>query len=136
MIATPPARSRNPAATSAAPQPPGVRGIHDSYFKTPRSDPEARPAPWNWAKWSAHQWSANVSNAAEITQNQLGWDITDFGSGDFERCGLILFTIRNGKSQLNRRPYAEKSQLVSRHVLSEATYDKIKDHVVAKQPKS
>jgi len=34
------------------------------------------------------------------------------------------------------RPYADKSQLVSRHVLSEATYDKIKDHVVAKQPKS
>ena len=34
------------------------------------------------------------------------------------------------------RPYADKNQLVSRHVLSEATYDKIKDHVVAKQPKS
>ena len=34
------------------------------------------------------------------------------------------------------RPYADKSQLVSRHVLSETTYDKIKDHVVAKQPKS
>jgi competence protein ComEA len=34
------------------------------------------------------------------------------------------------------RPYTEKSQLVSRHVLSEATYDKIKDRVVAKQPKS
>jgi len=34
------------------------------------------------------------------------------------------------------RPYADKSQLVSRHVVSEATYDKIKDHVVAKQPKS
>ena len=34
------------------------------------------------------------------------------------------------------RPYADKNQLVSRHVVSEATYDKIKDHVVAKQPKS
>ena len=34
------------------------------------------------------------------------------------------------------RPYADKSQLVSRHVVSEATYDKIKNHVVAKQPKS
>jgi DNA uptake protein ComE-like DNA-binding protein len=33
------------------------------------------------------------------------------------------------------RPYADKNQLVSRHVVSEATYDKIKDHVVAK-PKS
>ena len=34
------------------------------------------------------------------------------------------------------RPYADKNQLVSRHVVSEATYDKIKDHIVAKQPKS
>jgi competence protein ComEA len=34
------------------------------------------------------------------------------------------------------RPYADKSQLVSRHVVSEAIYDKIKDHVVAKPPKS
>ena len=34
------------------------------------------------------------------------------------------------------RPYLDKNQLVSRHVVSEATYDKIKDHVIAKQPKS
>jgi competence protein ComEA len=34
------------------------------------------------------------------------------------------------------RPYNDKSQLVSRHVVSEATYDKIKDHLVAKSPKS
>src|ERR1700694_536965 len=30
------------------------------------------------------------------------------------------------------RPYTDKSQLVSRHVVSETTYDKIKDHLVAK----
>jgi len=34
------------------------------------------------------------------------------------------------------RPYTDKSQLISKKVVSEATYDKIKDHVVAKQPKS
>jgi competence protein ComEA len=34
------------------------------------------------------------------------------------------------------RPYTDKGQLVSKKVVSEATYDKIKDHIVAKQPRS
>lgn len=34
------------------------------------------------------------------------------------------------------RPYADKSQLVSKKVVSEPTYEKIKDHVVTRQSKS
>ncbi len=34
------------------------------------------------------------------------------------------------------RPYTDKSQLVSKKVVSEPTYEKIKDHVVARQSKS
>lgn len=33
------------------------------------------------------------------------------------------------------RPYANKAQLVSRKVLPESLYDKIKDRIIAKQPK-
>jgi competence protein ComEA len=33
------------------------------------------------------------------------------------------------------RPYAKKDQLVSKKVLPQATYDKIKDKIVAKQVK-
>jgi DNA uptake protein ComE-like DNA-binding protein len=50
--------------------------------------------------------------------------------------GLPGVTDTDSTKIIQGRPYAEKSQLVSRHVVSEATYDKIKDHVVAKQPKS
>ena len=34
------------------------------------------------------------------------------------------------------RPYTDKNQLVSKKVVSETTYEKIRDHVVAKHPKS
>src|SRR5438270_1807382 len=34
------------------------------------------------------------------------------------------------------RPYSDKGQLVSKKVVSEPTYEKIKDHVVGKQSKS
>ena len=34
------------------------------------------------------------------------------------------------------RPYSDKSQLASKRAVSEATYEKIRDHVVAKQSKS
>ena len=36
---------------------------------------------------------------------------------------------------IQSRPYSDKSQLVSKKVVSETTYDKIKDHIVAR-PKS
>lgn len=32
----------------------------------------------------------------KIRDNMLGYDATDFGSGDFLRLGLFLFTLRNG----------------------------------------
>ena len=34
------------------------------------------------------------------------------------------------------RPYSDKSQLVSKKIVSEPTYEKIKDHVVTRQTKS
>jgi D-lyxose ketol-isomerase len=68
-----------------------------------------------WAFWSADQWRARWEECREIRDNALGWDLTDFGSGDFERRGLLLFTIRNGnhaRSQRYPKPYAEKIMIV------------------------
>lgn len=44
----------------------------------------------------------------------LGWDLTDFGEGNFRKKGLVLFTIRNGDFTKpdNRKSYAEKIMIV------------------------
>ncbi|MDX9880425.1 MAG: D-lyxose/D-mannose family sugar isomerase [Prolixibacteraceae bacterium] len=65
-----------------------------------------------WAYWGLSDWKENKTDAYEIRENMLGWDITDFGSGDFYKRGLFLFTIRNGKLNVDKKPYAEKIMIV------------------------
>ena len=55
-----------------------------------------------FVNWTPAQWQEKGAEAQEIRDNMLGWDITDFGSGDFEKTGLLLFTIRNG-NQKNKK---------------------------------
>ena len=61
-----------------------------------------------WGYWNPGEWKANKADCQEIISNQMGWDLTDFGSGDFIRTGLLLFTLRNGNEKTDRKPYAEK----------------------------
>ena len=65
-----------------------------------------------WVYWTPEAWKGKYDTCSEIVDNMLGWDLTDFGSGDFHRCGLILFTIRNGNFRKDNKPYAEKAMIV------------------------
>ena len=49
-----------------------------------------------YAYFTPDDWREMGEEAVEIANNSLGWDITDFGSGNFEKIGLFLFTVRNG----------------------------------------
>lgn len=62
-----------------------------------------------FAFWSPDDWKRRAAEAREIVACQMGWDITDFGKGDFPRFGLVLFTLRNGHgTALYPKPYCEK----------------------------
>ena len=76
-----------------------------------------------WAYWSPEKWKKVSSEADEIRTNKLGWDITDFGSGDFNRCGLLLFTIRNGSmTNPSGKTYAEKIMVVEEKQITPMHY--------------
>jgi D-lyxose ketol-isomerase len=48
-----------------------------------------------FAHWQPAEWKA-VQKSDPIIQCNLGWDLTDFGRGQYDRFGLMLFTVRNG----------------------------------------
>jgi len=69
----------------------------------------------SFATWNLEKWKNFSKSQKEIIDNMLGWDITDFGSGDFAKTGLLIFTFRNGnfyKKEEYPKPYAEKLLLV------------------------
>ncbi len=72
-----------------------------------------------WAFWSVSDWKSNRSQATEVIENKLGWDLTDFGRGNFNEKGLLLFTLRNGKPGVaGCKDYAEKIMIVREEQLT------------------
>lgn len=65
-----------------------------------------------FAYWTPDEWQDKREEAQEVIDRRLGWDITDFGQGDYRNLGLFLFTLRNGSLEDLRRGkgkvYAEK----------------------------
>ena len=61
-----------------------------------------------FAYFTPDEWKEKGSEYDEIRENMLGWDVTDYGHGNFEKIGLFLFTIRNGNINKPWKSYAEK----------------------------
>ena len=61
-----------------------------------------------FAYFTPDEWKEKGSEYDEIRENMLGWDVTDYGHGDFRNIGLFLFTIRNGNINKPWKSYAEK----------------------------
>lgn len=61
--------------------------------------------------FTPEEWKSKGHDYDEVRDNLLGWDITDYGLGDFDKVGFSLITIRNGNvKQPAKYPktYAEK----------------------------
>lgn len=69
-----------------------------------------------FAFWSPGDWATKDAQVREIVDNQLGWDITDFGLGMYLQKGLLMFTVRNGHpdnlKRMQGKVYAEKIMIV------------------------
>ena len=63
-----------------------------------------------YAYWSPDDWRRKAGpQHRRIFDNMLGWACTDFGQGDFDRCGITMFDVRNGTPEPNLgTPYGEK----------------------------
>ncbi|WP_319559973.1 D-lyxose/D-mannose family sugar isomerase [Marispirochaeta sp.] len=79
-----------------------------------------------WAYWSADQWRQFRHQCSAVFAHSLGWDITDFGSGNFLKRGLFLFTLRNGITGQSGKQYAEKIMIVKEEQETPFHYHKFK----------
>ena len=77
-----------------------------------------------FAYFTPEEWQNKNHEYDEIRKNVLGWDITDFGSGDFDKCGLFLFTLRNGNmfNPDDQKVYAEKIMIVKENQVTPYHY--------------
>ena len=60
-----------------------------------------------FCSWTPQEWETKGHEYDEIRDNMLGWDITDYGKGDWEKLGFALVTIRNGNQH---NPAERKSE--------------------------
>lgn len=61
--------------------------------------------------FTPEEWKRKGHEYDEIRDCMLGWDITDYGLGDFNKVGFSLVTIRNGNRKMAEKypkEYAEK----------------------------
>ena len=73
-----------------------------------------------YLNFSPEEWRDKGAEYDEIRDNSLGWDITDYGLGDYWKTGLALITLRNGnvKDPRYKKTYAEKIMFLKEGQLS------------------
>lgn len=73
-----------------------------------------------YLSFTPEEWKEKGREYQEIRDNALGWDVTDYGLGDFYKTGLALITLRNGNTgnPAYTKTYAEKIMMLKEGQLS------------------
>ena len=64
-----------------------------------------------FCRFTPEEWKTKGHEYDEVRECMLGWDITDYGLGNFDKIGFSLITIRNGsrkQPEKYTKVYAEK----------------------------
>ena len=76
-----------------------------------------------FCNFTPEEWKSKGHEYDEIRDNMLGWDITDYGLGDFKKVGFSLITLRNGNQKMQdkyKKPYAiEMSTGIHKFIVSD-----------------
>ena len=89
-----------------------------------------------FSSWTPEDWANPEGDVSEIVDCGLGWDITDFGLGEYRTCGLLLFTMRNGRLSNLRsgvgKAYCEKAMILDpgQHCPAHHHWIKVEDIIV------
>lgn len=88
-----------------------INGIIKEFEKMLREYRFALPP---FLSFTPEEWQEKGHDYDEIRDNALGWDVTDYGEGDYARKGLALITIRNGNVHNDKytKTYAEKIMMI------------------------
>ena len=70
--------------------------VNELIRKTEAALSENKIALPEFSRFGLKEWEACRSRMGTVKKTMLGWDITDYGRGEFEKLGTVLFTIRNG----------------------------------------
>ena len=89
-----------------------INGIIDDAIELLHTNNVTLP-PFGY--WTPQEWKTKGPECDEIRDCMLGWDVTDFGSNDFNKVGLAVFTTRNGHKEIEKyaaKTYCEKILII------------------------
>lgn len=90
------------------------------------------------SKPTTEMWAETITARVQAVACQLGvkeYKLTDINTATADRLqSLSGIGVLYAKKIAEGRPYQRTDELVTKHVLPQYTYDRMKDQIVAKQP--